>query len=260
MNLFRLLKANEIEARIQSIYPAKKGCVVLLYKDARCDMNILDETVGPENWQRSHEVIDGNLYCNVGINFKTQDGYDRWVWKQDVGVESNTEKEKGQASDSFKRACFNWGLGRELYTAPFIWIALGDNELVIDKSGNAKCYTKFYVQEIEYNENNEISSVVIVDGNGVVRFSNKKEVKPKEPKPKTPSQKKTTPKEPEVNPNKEDLPFPNCTKEQLEILNRQAPQVIAFALKKFNVAALSELTIEQAQFIIDSMKAKGTLR
>ena len=174
MKLFRLLRADEIEARIQSVQ--KNGCIVLLYKDARCDMNILDETFGASNWQRNHEIIDGNLYCNVGINFKGEDGFNNWVWKQDVGTESNTEKEKGQASDSFKRACFNWGIGRELYTSPFIYIPLSEEEIVKDKNGNGKCYTKFFVKEIEYNDKEEISRVVIVDDKGNQRFP-KEEIK-----------------------------------------------------------------------------------
>lgn len=112
MEKFRALEANEIDCRVSTC--SEKGVSLLLYKDARCDMRILDEAVGPECWQRSHEVINGNLFCNVGIKV---DG--EWIWKQDVGTESYTEKEKGQASDSFKRACFNWGIGRELYTAPY---------------------------------------------------------------------------------------------------------------------------------------------
>lgn len=163
MKKFRLLRADEIEARIQSV--KSNGCVVLLYKDARCDMNILDETIGAENWQRNHEVINGNLFCNVGINIKREDGFDHWVWKQDVGTESNTEKEKGQASDSFKRACFNWGIGRELYSSPFIWIKLDSSEIT-----NGKCYTKFIVKEIGYNEKEEINKLVIIDESGKERF------------------------------------------------------------------------------------------
>lgn len=178
MKLFRLLRANEIEARIQSVQ--KNGCIVLLYKDARCDMNILDETFGASNWQRNHEIIDGNLYCNVGIKFIDENGNPYWVWKQDVGTESNTEKEKGQASDSFKRACFNWGIGRELYTSPFIWITLDEKEIV-----NGKCYTKFFVKEIEYNENEEIVKVVIVDDKGKQRYPKATNEPKKEPTTKT---------------------------------------------------------------------------
>lgn len=122
MNLnFRPLRADEIEVRVAR--KTEKGTQFLLYKDARADMNLLDETVGAENWKRSHELINGNLYCNVSIRITHDDGTTEWVTKQDVGTESNTEKEKGEASDSFKRACVNWGIGRELYTAPFIWIS-----------------------------------------------------------------------------------------------------------------------------------------
>ena len=109
--IFRKLTANDVEARVQSC--DENGFVLLLYKNARCDMNILDETVGAENWQREHYECKGNLFCRVGI-WSVGD----WVWKADCGTESNTEKEKGESSDSFKRACFNWGIGRELYTAP----------------------------------------------------------------------------------------------------------------------------------------------
>lgn len=115
MKQFRALTADDIECRVSTV--SDKGCSLLLYKDARCDMKILDETVGPENWKRSHELINGNLFCNVSL---WDEGKKEWVTKQDVGTESYTEKEKGQASDAFKRACFNWGIGRELYTAPFI--------------------------------------------------------------------------------------------------------------------------------------------
>lgn len=176
MKKFRLLRADEIEARIQSV--KSNGCVVLLYKDARCDMNILDETIGAENWQRNHEVINGNLFCNVGINIKREDGFDHWVWKQDVGTESNTEKEKGQASDSFKRACFNWGIGRELYSSPFIWIKLDANEIT-----NGKCYLKFIVKEIGYNEKEEINKLVIIDESGKERFRFPKSESKETPQP-----------------------------------------------------------------------------
>ena len=115
--IFRKLRADEIECRIGSV--GAKGFTMLLYKDARCDMNILDETVGEHEWQRDHKEIKGTIYCGVGIRDNT---YSEWVWKWDAGAESYTEKEKGEASDSFKRACVNWGIGRELYTAPLIFI------------------------------------------------------------------------------------------------------------------------------------------
>jgi len=118
MNMIRLLRADEIECRVSTI--SEKGFSLLLYKDARVDQRILDETFTPLGWQRTHQSIDGNLYCTVEI---WDDAKKQWIAKQDVGTMSYTEKEKSQASDSFKRACFNIGIGRELYTAPdFIWV------------------------------------------------------------------------------------------------------------------------------------------
>lgn len=148
--MFRLLWADEIDCRISTI--KENGLSLLLYKNARVDQTILDETVGPERWQRSHELINGNLFCNVGIRFERKDGYFEWVWKQDVGTESYTEKEKGQASDSFKRACFNWGIGRELYTAPFIWIGSDKCKITQKSDGKYMSYDRFSVGEIEYTD------------------------------------------------------------------------------------------------------------
>ena len=117
-NNIRLLRADEIECRVGMIN--EKGLSLLLYKDARVDMKILDEVYGPFNWQRKHEMIGGNLYCTVSIWDKEKQ---QWVSKMDVGTKSNTEQEKGEASDSFKRACFSHGIGRELYTAPLSGLA-----------------------------------------------------------------------------------------------------------------------------------------
>lgn len=116
---FRDLRADEIDCRVQQDGPQKDGSLwarVLLYKDARVDMVILDETFGAENWQREHKELKDNMYCGVSIQFKHDTGEYYWVTKWDCGAESFTEKEKGEASDSFKRACVNWGIGRELYT------------------------------------------------------------------------------------------------------------------------------------------------
>ena len=133
---FRDLRAEEIESRVQSV--KQNGLVLLLYKDARCDQNILDETVGSLNWQRHHNRDNANCVVSIWDENKQQ-----WIEKEDTGTESNTEAEKGLASDSFKRACFNWGIGRELYTAPFIWIP-GDKCNI----NNGKCYDKFVVEKI----------------------------------------------------------------------------------------------------------------
>lgn len=161
---FRKLKAEEIDVRVQSA--KANGVILLLYKDARCDMNILDETIGCMNWERKHEVIDGRLYCTVSLY---DERTNRWVSKQDVGTESNTEKEKGQASDSFKRACFNWGIGRELYTSPFIWV--DSKKVNIVQRGNSyACNDKFKVKSISY-KNNAICQLTIVTDKGKEVFN-----------------------------------------------------------------------------------------
>jgi hypothetical protein len=170
----RLLNADEIEVRIQSV--KSNGCILLLYKDARVDMRILDETYSPTGWQREHQLINGNLFCTISI---WDDEKKQWIKKQDVGVESYTEKEKGQASDSFKRAGFNVGIGRELYTAPFIWINLQQGEIK-DKGGKSYINPKlhFRVKSIGYNKKREIEKLDIVDNNNVVRFSMGKSATP----------------------------------------------------------------------------------
>lgn len=143
---FRNLKADEIDCRIATI--SEKGLSLLLYKDARCDMNILDETVGNLNWQRSHTRDNANCIVSIWDNEKKQ-----WISKEDTGTESYTEKEKGLASDSFKRACFNWGIGRELYTSPFIWISSGKgNYTPTTKNNKPTTYDKFIVEKIKIED------------------------------------------------------------------------------------------------------------
>lgn len=159
-NQIRLLTAGEIECRIGTI--SAKGLSLLLFKDARADQKILDETYGAMGWKRSHQSIDGNLYCTVEVWDAAKN---EWIAKQDVGTASYTEKEKGQASDSFKRACVNWGIGRELYTAPFIWIP-AQKAAVMEKDGKYSCYDKFKVSLISYNEAREISGLSIVNQEG----------------------------------------------------------------------------------------------
>ena len=178
MSEIRMLRADEIECRVAQIKETRNGvgCSLLLYKDARCDMAILDEVYGAENWQREHTIIDGRLYCNLSV---WDDNKKQWITKQDVGTESNTEKEKGQASDSFKRAGTNWGIGRELYTAPFIWIALVDGEY-FSRNDRLSCTQTFKVSEISYSENRKIDGLVIVDKKGNERFRMGGQAKPKE--------------------------------------------------------------------------------
>lgn len=174
---FRDLRADEIDVRIAMV--KDKGISLLLYKDARCDMNILDETVGTFNWQRSHSRDNANCTVSIWDSEKAQ-----WISKEDVGTESNTEAVKGLASDSFKRACFNWGIGRELYTAPFIWVKAENCNL--DKG---KCYDKFSVAEITISEKKIIALSIKNDttGNIVYTFG-------KASKPAAAAQPKATPK------------------------------------------------------------------
>lgn len=158
---FRDLRADEIECRVLSA--KAEGVILLLYKDARVDMNILDETVGPERWQREHYECKGNLFCKVSICVETKKGeavFPEWVWKSDCGTESNTEAQKGEASDSFKRACFNWGIGRELYTSPFIWIPADKCNIKDGRNGTKQCNDKFKVEKIQI-ENKVITGLAI---------------------------------------------------------------------------------------------------
>lgn len=150
-----LLSVEDIECRIQSVND--KGAVLLLYKTARADMRILDEMFGAMNWQRHHEVVNGNLFCTISI-YDPDKG--QWVSKQDCGVPSNTQGEKGEASDAFKRAGFSWGIGRELYDSPFIWI-----------SGKVGKYDRFHVTDIQYDrEKREFTRLVIFDDKGKERY------------------------------------------------------------------------------------------
>ena len=165
MGGIRLLRHDEIECRIGTI--SEKGLSLLLYTDARAAMKILDETFGCLNWQRSHQMIGNSLYCTVSVwdNEKQQ-----WISKSDVGTESYTEKEKGLASDSFKRACVSIGIGRELYTAPFIWVSA--NRINIQRKGDKLLtYDKFKLSDISYNDNREIVGLTIVNQNGEVVYS-----------------------------------------------------------------------------------------
>ena len=153
----RLLRADEIECRIGTIN--EKGLSLLLYKDARADMKILDETFGVFGWKRTHQSIDGNLYCTVEIWDNEKQS---WIAKQDVGTVSYTEKEKGQASDSFKRACVSIGIGRELYSAPFIWVSAQKCKIQ-RRNDKLICYDKFSVSEISYSKDREITALSIVN-------------------------------------------------------------------------------------------------
>lgn len=168
---FRKLYATEIDVRVGNC--SEKGCSLLLYKDARVDMNLLDETVGQMNWTREHTFKENKLYCKVSI---WDEEKKIWVFKEDVGTESNTEQEKGQASDSFKRVCVNWGIGRELYTSPFIWVNLKPEEVKVSEYQGKKKYQlasniKFNVELIDYDDVGNVCKLAIVDNNGNTRYT-----------------------------------------------------------------------------------------
>lgn len=143
---FRKLRADEIECRVGSETKDKSAFTLLLYKDARCDMKILDETVGSLNWQKKYSRDNANCVVSIWDEKKNQ-----WIEKEDTGTESDTESAKGLASDSFKRACFAWGIGRELYTAPTIWIRDYDK------------HCRFTVTEIGYDEFGNINRLEIIE-------------------------------------------------------------------------------------------------
>jgi len=180
----RLLKASEIEAKIKQV--SEKGVVILLYKTARTDMDILDEEFGPMNWQSEYREIKENMYAGIGVK-NTETG--EWVWKWDCGIESRADgdgnEKKGEASDAFKRAGFKWGIGRELYTAPFIFIPADAVELKKTAKGGLACYEKFDVKSITYDEKTrEIKKVTITNSKGRVVWSNDHNALAEKPAPK----------------------------------------------------------------------------
>lgn len=169
---FRPLGADDVEVRVGQC--SEKGCSLLLYKTSRTDMALLDETVGPENWQCDYRSIDGKLFCGIGCRFK--DG--EWVWKWDTGTPSNMEAQKGEASDAMKRAGFKWGIGRELYTSPFVWVPADKCNLRKGKNGKLQCYDNFRVTEMEVDEGQIVKLVVCnMSNKGAVVYGGKEAAK-----------------------------------------------------------------------------------
>ncbi len=204
MCMFRDLTAGDVECRIGMC--KENGLQLLLYKDARVDMNILDESVGQERWQREHYEVKGNLYCRVGIRFESG-----WVWKADCGTESNTEEQKGEASDSFKRACVNWGIGRELYTAPYIWIPVTECTKITPPAngkGSHKCSDSFTVTELEIKNKTIVGLAIRNDKTKKICFtygtSRRPENAPMQQPSPTVQQTSPTP-----SPEQQGLPFPD---------------------------------------------------
>lgn len=233
---FRALRADEIECRIGTAKEGK-GVSLLLYKDARCDQNILDETVGCMNWQRKHSRDNANCIVEIWDDEKKT-----WVGKEDTGTESNTEAEKGLASDSFKRACFNWGIGRELYTAPFIWIP------------GATKHDKFWVSKMKVKDRkitdlaisrkdeygNKLDAVVFAyPRNSAARKEAPKEAqKPAKSETKAQGKGKITPKQIEA------------------ITARYKGNMMARLLEANGLEKLEDMTIEKASSLIEQLKAR----
>lgn len=233
---FRKLNAQEVECRVSTV--SVKGCSLLLFKDARVDQNLLDETFGIFGWQRKHEMIDGQLFCTVSV--KNPDTGE-WVSKQDVGTESYTEKEKGRASDSFKRACFNLGIGRELYTAPFIWVS--DCEIE-NKNGKYTTYDKFNVVQIGYDSSGNINHLVIENsktGKTVYTFGGK-------------GKKKTeTKSEPKDEPKEESVGKLTISETKVKALTDRCQKDgvhPATITEKCGVGSFSEITEKQFSWIL----------
>jgi hypothetical protein len=166
-DLSKPLPIDSVEFRIQSI---NKGgyATILAYKDARVDMDVLDTVVGPNFWQRTHSRDNKNCTVSIWCSEISQ-----WVHKEDTGSESNTEKEKGLASDSFKRACTNWGIGRELYAYPSIQIKLNPNEFTKQGDRCKQSYELKLKEWVWYSEFNDgkISYLGAKDTKGNIRFS-----------------------------------------------------------------------------------------
>lgn len=182
----RKLTKDEIEVKVKAV--SEKGATLLLYKTARVDMAILDETYGAMNWQSDYKVVKDNLYCGIGVRNKDTEN---WVWKWDCGIESREDDEgnqkKGEASDAFKRAGFKWGIGTELYTSPFIFATVETEQDGVDKRNKPvyrlkNKFQKFFVSELNYDkESGDISELEIIDDKGVLVYSNIKGRKPIKP-------------------------------------------------------------------------------
>ena len=237
---FRTLKAEEIDCRVSQI--ASNWLTLLLYKDARVDQNILDETVGCMNWQKHYLRDNANCIISIWDDEKKQ-----WIEKEDTGTESFSEAEKGLASDSAKRSGFCWGIGRELYSSPSIIIFPRpdmakkgqDGEFFqkgTDSKGNPKYDTKtrFWVEYIDYDENRNIVDLIIRDNKNNIRFSELTKETEKRLTEKTQKLKKLI-----------------TTKEETEDWDRTK------LYEYYKVESDSQLTLKQIDEIIKLLKKKG---
>lgn len=248
--IFRKLTANDVEARVKSC--DENGFILLLYKNARVDQNILDETFTPFGWQNKYEEFKGNMYCSIGI--KKEDG--EWIWKSNCGTESNTEKEKGEASDSFKRAGFNWGIGRELYTAPKTKIKGHTSQIKRNgKEAWVPEYYEFDVVRLEVSDElpRRITALTIIgksmkDGyhedvifDWTDKSNNTNQTSPKQKEPKAPPKEEA-----------------KATPKQVEILKKvYVGENLTKLLETYNITAIEELPMSKASIIIGKLKKRA---
>ncbi len=247
---FRQLRADEIEARVGVV--TQNGLQLLLYKDARCDMNILDETVGVLNWQRHHSRDNANCTVSIWDNEKKE-----WIEKEDTGTESQTEAEKGLASDAFKRACFNLGIGRELYTTPFIWFTKDECKLE-PKGQKWTSRDKFRVDDISYS-GNTISSVTVTNTSAKVTktFGDASAKKKPAPKKSTPKETATQP-QPQSEP-KDDRVSPAQSAELSNLILSTDTDMIKF-FNYYGVENTAEFTVTQYENAVKLLKKKMAMK
>lgn len=261
---FRTLRVDEIDCRVAQCKKTdyKQGVNLLLYKDARVDMDMLDEAVGAMNWQRSHLRENANCVVSIWDDEKKQ-----WISKEDTGTESNTEAAKGLCSDSFKRACFNWGIGRELYTAPAIFV---EWELEEEKGRLKPKYSPtFYVKDIDYDDKRNISKLVIHAKSGksdkeVFNWQNGRSVeqKKRQAMPKQPSKSDydTTPANKLVPPDPDTLTIDevviNSILASAKKMAVEEREITKWINEKFGKEKLSQLTTKEANLLCEAILNK----
>lgn len=230
-----LMKPEDIEIRIGQIDRNGKWLTLLLYKNARVDMAILDEVFGEFGWQRTHREIKGNLFCTISV---WDDDKKQWISKEDVGTESNIEAEKGEASSSLKRCGTNWKIGRELYSSPKIF--LKPPAVEIKQEGNKYvCYDHFVVTDIAYTDDRKINKLVIAKEaynkrTTVFEWESLADYKPQHIPPKEPPT-------PVVN-----TPTPDEEKEKNDLLYGM----------DFQIIKLSQMREKDPEFIVEQLRKK----
>ena len=248
---FRDLRADELELRVGAT--TDSGFSLLIYKTARADANVLDETVGAFNWQKKFYQVKNTMICSLGINMNYDDETKEplWIWKDDAGDESNTEAIKGEASDSFKRAGFAYGIARKLYNSPFIWLN--------KDSDNDPKKTHYEISEIGYDDTSVNKLVIINAKTKNVVFSYPKGANV----PKNTTKVQETPKTPtkaKISPDDINHEYT----QNMEIIRNWVSGLSADNYKSFfnwlenkiGSRRLSDITVEQASQIVSAWKLK----